>query len=362
LRCSCLVTCHTLGEFLKKKTVRALKQPIQYKRVTIKSIAQHMGVTPATISKALRDSSDISEKTRKRVKQIAAEMGYKPNLMAQSLVRQRSDILGVIVPNLRISFFSEVTRGIYECARAIGYETIIMVNDENMDTERKNLEFLLAMNVDGLLVNAVPGTDNNDLFTVIRERGIPIVVYDRRINEMDFPSVTIDDEAAAFEVMTHFIQHGRKDILFLGPTKTLTVAQGRYNGYRKALTQNRIPYCEERIVPCEIEQEAAKSSMTEILNSGKVPDAVMCIGGLVAYGAGQAIRQAQLRVPEDIMLSEFGDNDVVYRLGVPFITVDQHPYQMGKEAVDLLSQYIKNKNLPYEHKIVDTKMILHEVG
>lgn len=320
-----------------------------------------MGVTPATVSKALRDSNDISEGTRARIKKAALDMGYQPNLMAQSLVRQRSNILGVLVPNLRISFFSEVTRGIYERARELGYESIIMVNDENMETERKDLEFLVAMNVDGFLINAVPGTKNNDLFESIRSRGIPIVVYDRKINDMDFPSVTIDDEAAAYEVMMHFINNGRRDILFLGPTRTLTVALGRYNGYCKALKDAGLSCREERVVPCSINTDEARQRMKEVLASGKHPDAVMCIGGVVAYGAGQAIREANIRVPEDMMISEFGDNDVVYRLGVPFITVDQHPHRMGCEAVELLLKYVEEKDntkLPYEYRIIDTKMIV----
>ncbi|MBN2413203.1 LacI family DNA-binding transcriptional regulator [candidate division KSB1 bacterium] len=334
------------------------------KKVTLKHIAKLMGMTPATISKALRDSDDISETTRKKVKALAEELGYRPNLMARSLVSQRSFMLGVIVPNLRISFFSEVTRGIYEEARRQGYEAIIVVNDESFDNERRNLEFLSALAVDGILINAVPGIKNHNILTRIAERGVPFVSYDRFVDNFNFHSVTIDDEGAAFKVIEHLVQDGRRNILFLGPTDTLSVAKGRYRGYRKALKHFNIDFEPRRVVACEIEENDSSRKMQQVLDS-KIPvDAVMCIGGLVAYGAGRTILNSQLSIPGDIALAEFGDNDIVARLGVPFLTVYQFPYKMGLTAVQMVINLIKNPSLleKPEHKIIQTKLIYHEIG
>jgi len=335
-----------------------------YKKVTLKHIAKLMSMTPATISKALRDSDDISLITRKKVKALAEELGYRPNLMARSLVSKRSFMLGVIVPNLRISFFSEVTRGIYEEARRQGYEAIIVVNDENFENERRNLEFLSALAVDGILINAVPGVKNNDILKRISERGIPFVSYDRFVDNFDFHSVTIDDEGAAFKVIEHLVKDGRKNIVFLGPTDTLSVAKGRYRGYRKALKHFNIEYDPRRVVACEIEENDASQKMQQILDE-KIPvDAVMCIGGLVAYGAGRVILNSQLYIPSDIALAEFGDNDIVARLGVPFLTVYQFPYKIGVTAVEMVINLIKNPALleKPEHKIIQTKLIYHKIG
>lgn len=333
-------------------------------KVTLRDIARRVGMTPATISKALRDGDDISEATRKKVKKIANEMGYRPNILARSLVQRRSFMLGVVVPNLRISFFSEVTRGIYERARERGYEAIIMVNDEISENEERNLEFLSALGMDGILIDAVPGKTNNPVFKRLVKRGIPIVAYDRQIDGMEFDSVTIDDEQAGFNVVTYLVQHGRKSISFLGPTEKLFVGRGRFRGYKKALAHFDLPFDDRRVVSCTLDSQDAESRFKAALNAGCGIDAVICVGGLVAYGAGRAILRSGLSIPNDIMLAEFGDNDVVARLGVPFLTVYQFPYEMGQRAVDLLLRQIDlpESSQSSHHEIIDTKLIYHEIG
>lgn len=333
-------------------------------KVTLRDIADHMGVTPATISKALRDGNDISEETRKKVKKVAEEMGYRPNILARSLVQRRTNMLGVIVPNLRISFFSEVVRGMYERARERGYEAIIMANDENAENEERNLEFLSALGVDGILIDAVPGHQNNPVFERLLKRGIPLVVYDRYIDGMEFDSVTIDDEKASRNVVEYLVRDGRSKILFLGPTEKLYVARGRYRGYQKGLAEFGLEFEERRIIPCDLQPADAEARMREVIESGLDFDAVICVGGLVAYGAGQAILKSGKSMPDDVLLAEFGDNDIVARLGVPYVTVYQFPYDMGREAIDLLIANLFSQELKatYQHKIIDTKLIYHEVG
>ncbi|HPG39660.1 MAG TPA: LacI family DNA-binding transcriptional regulator [bacterium] len=334
------------------------------KKVTLKHIAKIMGMTPATISKALRNSNDISKETQAKVKELAEQLGYRPNLMARSLVSSKSYLLGVIVPNLRISFFSEVTRGIYEQARRRGYEAIIMVNDENFENERRNLEFLTSLAVEGILINAVPGTQNYEFMKSISDRGIPFVSYDRSLDDLNFHSVTIDDENSAYRVIENLVGKGRRNILFLGPTDTLSVARGRYRGYRKALENFGIEFEPQRVVACEIDEIDANNKMQKVLDSRIPVDAVMCVGGLVAYGAGRAILNAGLSIPNDIEITEFGDNDIVARLGVPFLTVYQFPYKIGGTAVDLVVDLIEKPELIQQplHKVIRAKLIYHEIG
>lgn len=327
-------------------------------------MAQMMGVTTATISKALNDADDISLETRQKVKRLADELGYHPNLMARSLVNQRSDMIGVVVPNLRISFFSEVTRGIYERARERGYEAIIMVNDESAEIEKRNLEFLSALAVDGILIDAVPGEENHAVFDRLVNRGIPIVAYDRLVDGRQFDAVTIDDEQACYNVVRRLYEGNRRHIMFLGPTEKLYVARGRYLGYRRALQELGLPFDARLAVPCQIDAVDAEARMTEMLAAGLPIDAVICVGGLVAYGAGQAILKSGRSIPDDIMLAEFGDNDIVARLGVPFLTVYQNPYEMGKQAVDLLIENIDSteQRAHLQHILIDTELIYHEIG
>ncbi|MDZ7261291.1 MAG: LacI family transcriptional regulator [candidate division KSB1 bacterium] len=332
------------------------------KKVTLKGMAHRLGVSTATVSKALRGSSDISRDMQKRVKKLATELGYRPNLMARTLIYRRSYLLGAIIPDLRISFFSEVTRGIYEQARLRGYVAILMVNDEKPENERRNLEFLSDLHVDGILLNPAPGKLNFDMYKRLVEEGFPIVCYDRKLDEFGFSSVTIDDRQAAFRLTSELIKRGRRNILFLGPKSGISVAEERYQGYLDALNDSNIPFNPELVVHSELYAEDSYRVMEGVLTNGLKPDAVLCVGGLVAYGAGKAILEFGLSIPGDIILAEFGDNDIIARLGVPFLTINQNPYKIGQLAVDLLVDEIENEPSPAKHIIVDTKLLYHELG
>ncbi len=333
-------------------------------KVTLKQLAQILNVTPATISKALRDSNDISIETRKKVKALAAKMGYRPNIMARSLVSKRTFMLGVIVPNLQISFFSECARGIYERVRRYGYEAIIMVNDENAENERKNLEFLSSLAVDGILIDAVPGNANHRILKDTQKMGIPFVSYDRSLDTLGFHSVTIDDEHAAVIVIEKLVADGKKRILYLGPTSGISVLKNRYSGYQKGLEENGLGFDPDLVIPCEIDQKNAYNSIKEFIKKDIPFDAVMCVGGMIAYGAGKAILDAGYNIPNDIAITEFGDNDIVARLGVPFLTVYQYPYKIGSMAVDMMVDLIDNpvKHKKPVHKIIKSKLIYHDIG
>jgi DNA-binding LacI/PurR family transcriptional regulator len=333
-------------------------------KITLKKIATELGVTPATVSKALHDSSDISSAMKEKVKKTAEKMGYRPNILARILLQRRSHLLGVIVPDLHISFFSETSRGIYEQARLRGYESILMVHDENPISEKKNLEFLSDLHVDGIVLDPAPGNYNYDLYSKLIKEGIKIVCYDRKLNDYDFPSVTIDDRASANKLTTEILNMGRKNILFIGPIKDLYLAIERYNGYLDALKSHKIKVNKELVVNSDLSEASGYNKMCAVLSKGIKPDAVIGVGALVSYGAGRAILEAGLSIPNDIVLGEFGDNDINARLGVPFITINQNPYQIGQNAVDLLIQNIESssKNMPVEHIIIETKLIHRQYG
>jgi len=269
--------------------------------------------------------------------------------------------VGIIVPDLAHSFFAELTRGIYEKARASGYETIIMVHDENEEIEKRNLQFLSALNVDGILFASAPGEANIKLIKQIRNRGIPFVFFDRIIEGFEFCSVTIDDEAAALKLMDKFLKAGRKKLVFIGPLDDLFVAKGRYKGYVNALNKYNIAYLPELVINCRTTIEDANTKMRKFLQSKLSFDGVICVSGLIAYGAGKAILEAGLSIPQDVMLAEFGDNDVVHRLGVPFLTVVQYPHSMGEKSVELIVDIIDKKEQTDidKHLYLDTQIISH---
>jgi len=322
------------------------------KKITLKDIANILSVTPATVSKALRDTSDISLDMREKVKAKAKELGYRPNLLARSLINNRSKILGILIPDLRISFFSEAVRGMYEEANRKGYETILLIHDENKLIERKKLEFLSDIHADGILLNATGHKSNYDIYKKLGEEGIKVVCWDRKLDGLEYKSVTIDDKKAAFELTSKMISKGRRHILFLGPNTGIPVAKDRFEGYKLALKENNIAFNPDLIVHSFRNFSDSYRKMSSILKSKIKIDGVISIGGVITYGAGKAILESNYNVPKDIMLGEFGDNDIVVRLGVPFYTVFQNPYQMGKASVDLLLKSIEfNEDFKKPHEV-----------
>jgi LacI family transcriptional regulator len=329
------------------------------KKLTLKDLANILSVTPATVSKALRDTSDISLAMREKVKAKAKELGYRPNLLARSLINNKSKILGILVPDLRISFFSEAVRGMYEEANKKGYETILLIHDENKAIERKKLEFLSDVHADGILLNATGHNSNYDIYRKLGEEGIKIVCWDRKLSGMGYKSVIIDDKKASFELTSTMIKQGRRRILFLGPNTGIQVAKDRFEGYKLALKENSIAFNPDLIVHSFRNYSDSYHKMMSILKSKIKIDGVISIGGLITFGAGKAILDSGFTVPKDIMLGEFGDNDIVSRLGVPFFTVNQNPYIMGKSSVDLLIRIIQQQGTHDNFKdiIIDSEIL-----
>jgi DNA-binding LacI/PurR family transcriptional regulator len=313
------------------------------KKVTLKDVAKLLAVTPATVSKALRDTDDISQKMKEKVKNAAKQLGYRPNILARSLISNRSKILGVLIPDLRISFFSESVRGMYEEASRKGYETILLVHDEKAEKEKEKIEFLSDIHVDGILLNAVGGKDNYWLYEKLSEEGIKLVCWDRKPDGLDYRSVTIDDKKASYDLTTKIIHKGREKILFLGPNTGITVAKDRFEGYKSALKDNGILFNPDLVVQTFRNSADSYKKMDCFLNKKIKIDGVVSVGGLITYGAGKAILEHKLSIPDDVILGEFGDNDIVSRLGVPFYTVNQNPYKIGKVSVDLLIKLIESK-------------------
>jgi DNA-binding LacI/PurR family transcriptional regulator len=334
------------------------------KKATLKDIAVLLHVTTATVSKALNDSPDISQKMKDKVRAIAQQVGYRPNILARSLVQGHRLFIGVIIPDLKISFFSELTRGIYEQARVKGYLPIILVNDEDKSIEKENIEFLSSFPLQGLLIDPAPGSDNIPFLDKFQNQGISVVTIDRILENTPFPGVVIDDKKAAYQMVNYIIQQGRRRIVYVGPNAGISVARDRYQGYMKALRDNDITFDPSWHLVCDVHAGQAEACMNDALSHHINMDAVICVGGLIAFGAGRALLTHHLRIPEDVILAEFGDNDIVSRLGIPFITVNQSPYEMGKRAIDiLLKSGVKRKaNVRQKRFIIKSKLIYRQTG
>lgn len=338
------------------------RQYVNPKKVTLKTISERLGVSTATISKALRDSTDISEDMKMKVRALTEELGYRPNLLARSLVQKRSNIIGVIIPDLNISYYADLVQYIYENAQMRGYESIVMFHHEDPCKERRNLEFLTSLQVDGILISLTNGNKNSDMLKRIQSQGTPVVCYDRRTECDEFSLITIDDYVATEALLKSFVEKGRKKIGYVGLSKGEDVTVIRFESYCKLLSKLGLKFDPNIVVDCLPDARKTEKKMKEAFKNGLDVDALMCGGGFWAYGTGKAILSEGLKMPEDILLGEFGNNSIVQRLGISYFTIDQSPDLISSKAVELLDNFLKDKQKNWDctQLFVESKLIYYD--
>lgn len=331
-------------------------------RATLKDIARTLSVSTATVSKALSDKSDISPELKRIVRKTAEKMGYRPNLFARSLITNSNKILGIVVPDFRISYFPEVMNGMSEVAESRGYECVFTVHDESEQQEKEKLEFLYDMHVAGILINPTCGKSTSALLKNISREGKRIVCWDRELPGSNFRSVKIDDVEASYKLTCKLIDEGRTRILLLAPKIGSSQLSDRISGYRMALKEKGIRYRQELVAGISRDIEDSEKVISHLLERGRPFDAVMGTGGFAAYGAGLALLKMRRRIPEDVVLAEFGNNDIMWKLGVPFYSVLQNPRQIGESSARLLIEMLESPgaHVKYEDIKVDFDIVESE--
>ncbi len=322
-------------------------------QITIKDIAKELGVSPSTVSRALKDHPDISLSTRKKVKTLAEEYGYKPNAIALSLLQSKTNIIGVIIPELVHFFFSSVISGIEEVAFKNGYQVMICQSNESIERERENVQTMINGRVDGVLISISKETKEFGHLKVLDKSGIPMVFFDRASEEVQSHKVMIDDEEGAFAVVNHLIQNGFSRILHLAGPENLEISQKRLAGYKRALELNKLEYLDELVHVCD-SYELALALTPQLIGGGNGPDAIFAVNDMTAVGAMKAVQHAGLRIPNDIAVAGF-TNEMISSIITPSLTsVEQHGFQMGQEAMKLLLKRFQTK---FEDFIPETLII-----
>ena len=311
------------------------------KKVLLKDIAKKVEIGTASVSKALRDSKDISPETIKKVKKVAREMGYYPNIAARNLVSKKSYIIGVLLPEILSSHHSHVVNSFYKMARSRGYEVILMVTNENSENENHCLRYLASLPVDGIIATIAEETTHLSAFEEIDRSGTPIAFFGRDVKDSSILTFYNDDYFWASKIMDYLLSEGHKKIAFLGPYKTLYSSEQKFEAYRDCLIKKGIKVSSELVRSCKINDEDGYSKTKEMLSKGVVPDAMMCANDMVAIGAAKALMERGLKIPQDVALAGFGNLVETSILNVPISTVDYYPEQMGKTVMDRLIDIIE---------------------
>ena len=310
--------------------------------VTLKDIARDLGVSVITVSKALRNHSDISEQTKSRVLKRVQELNYRPNLSARALVTGRTSLIGFVIPDLVHTFFSEVVRGVALALRNTGYTLVVTSSEQDPKLERQAVEQLIARRVDMLLIASTHWTV--EMFRRIEEAGIPYILIDRSFVGLAAHFVGVNDEEVGALATQHLIDTGCKNIAHIGGP-ALSPLLGRLEGYKRALAKNNLLFNPDLVMSTdraeEIGDSAAYNGTQILLGQNPRPDGIFCYNDLAAYGAISAILDAGLRVPEDI--SVIGCGNLLYNkfLRVPLTSVDQQTAAIGQRAAKLALQLLE---------------------
>ena len=326
--------------------------------ITIKDIARALGISPSTVSRALKNHPDISQETKDNVNKYAKDFNYKPNTLALSLRMSKNNTIGVIVPEIIHYFFSSILSGIEQVANAEGFNVILCQSDENYEKEIQNTKALIATRVSGVLASLAKHTTNYDHYQEIIDSDIPLVFFDRICIGINTDRVVVDDYAGAFAAVEYLIQTGCKRIAFYSSPFHLEISKNRKNGYMDALRKYGLTVDESLIRVCDTREEAIIIT-PEILDRPDRPDGFFSTNDHCAAGILYACKLAKLRVPQDIAIMGFSDGELAKACDPMLSTVEQHGYEMGKHAAKLLIDKINGETQgQYTNKIVKTNLII----
>lgn len=328
----------------------------------MKDIAEALGVSVATVSRALKDSPRISAEKRNIIKRYAREHNFFPNFIAESLRKSRIQpmkIIGVIIPQFNHYYFSSVLSGIEEAASARGYRILVAQSNESYEREVSICQSFFENKVCGIIVSQAKDTTVYEHFQKLLDQGVPLVFYDRICTGVDCSRVVVDDYNGAFNAVTHLINTGCRRIAFYGATMKMEISKNRYNGYRDALLKAGLKIDENFIRECDNRKDAELIT-PELLSHEVVPDAFFAINDDTAIGILYSAKRMGYRIPEDISICGFTNGERAIACDPMLTTVEQRGFKVGSEAVEVLINQVEGiiPRDKVEKRVVKTRLVL----
>ncbi len=310
------------------------------KDVTIYDIARLLKLSPATVSRALNDHPAINSNTKDMIASKAREMGYRSNLFASNLRRQRTNTIGVIVPRLDSYFMSTVLAGMEKVANATNYNLIISQSLESVKKEVANAKTMFDSRVDGLLVSLAADTENLDHFDTFFQKGIPVILFDRVVSQKNCTNIVIDNVQAGYEATSHLIGQGCRRIMHVTGNIKRNVYADRLKGYKLALLDHDLPGEEDLIRITDLTRQAGLDTAAHIAEMASPPDGLFVASDFCAVNCLSGLKQHGFSIPTGIAVVGF-NNDPVSRVITPNLTTIHYPGQeMGEIAAQSLINHL----------------------
>jgi DNA-binding LacI/PurR family transcriptional regulator len=324
---------------------------------TLRQIAQDLNLSLMSVSRAVHDRKGVSEQTRQRVKDYARQINYRPNLAARALVQRKTQVLGVIFPSLRQTFWADIVLGIEHAAKAAGYTVLLAHSNDRPEIERDEIDTLLARQVDALLVASSDPDANADILGQVLASSRPLVLFDRSARDLDASGVYCDDRDGARRATNHLIGLGYRNITHLAGPPALSVARDRLAGYQDAMAAAGLP---EFTLPCGFGEEAGRQGMRALLEHGALPEAIFAAHDPVVFGVLDVLKERGIRVPHDIALVGYTDVEHARHLAVPLTVMAQPTFEMGQATAKLALDLLAGAAPPGTRHILPASLIVRE--
>ena len=323
------------------------------KDVTIYDIAQKLDLSSATVSRALQDHPAINKNTRKKIQEVAKELGYRHNTFASSLRKQKTNTIGVIVHELNSNFITSVLAGIEKITTQAGYDIIIAHSSESFEKEAANALNLFHKRVDGLIASLAFDTVGLDHFKAFSDKGIPVIFFDRVEEKSDSTKVIIDNYKCGYEATKHLVEQGCKRIVLVTASLKRNVYAQRHKGYTDALFDNGITYNKNLVLIKDLSEQCGVEAALEIMKMKPLPDGAFITNDFSAAVCMQTLKEHGVRIPEDIAVVGF-NNDAISKIVEPQLTTIHYPgIDMGEIAARNLINHLKGiSNIHHTNTIV----------
>jgi len=328
---------------------------------TIKDIAKALGISVATVSRALRDAYDVSPQTRKLVLEKAEEMHYKPNFNATGLVKSSTHKIGVIIPAITNYYFSTVITGIQEVAQGKGYNIILYITNDSPELEKKIVHDLSLSSLDGLLACVSSPSDACKHFQELIDDGLPVVFFDRVPEKINISKVMQDDYNGAYQAVKHLIEKGYEKIAHITGPKGVFLTENRLRGYQHALRDHHLALNNEWIVYSGFSQKDGESDVTQLFaDNTKKPDAIFAVNDRKAIGAMVALKRKSIRIGAEVGVIGFTNDPICDIISPTLSTVAEPAYEIGRISCEILLKHIKKSNFPNEEVVLSGELIARE--
>lgn len=328
--------------------------------ITINDIAFELGVSKSTVSRALRNEPNVKKEVRSKILAFAKEKGYTRNEYAINFRNKSTKIIGIVVPEMITSFYVNFITRIQSILYAKGFHTIISISNENPDIEKDNLLMMESYRVEGILISACHNKKNIDIYRRLIDKGIPLVFFDRTIDELAVPKVKIDDYIKSFFMMEYLIRSGRKQIIHLAGPSYIQNTLERKNAYRDALEKFHLPFNQENIIESGVNFEDGEKAMEAFMKKQIPFDAIFCFTEMSALGAKSFLQKLHYSIPEDVAICCVSGT-VLSSLVYPTMTVIEQPVElMADYCIELLMEKLDNMDGPNRTVVLEAKMIIRD--